>query len=206
VSPHGGDDAAGEEKQREPHQGGESGAQTGGQAGVGVVGEDLRAGRTSHRRVGAGVVGDQGARRRSRSRCVRSDVYAVRGNKAGLALGLVDSINVVADVPGLLARLQAAEGRPVEQLAAVGAFQRRILESGVDVIVLMREAHRAEPDLAAAYDEGRARGSEMRQRVFGSWPEGTLREGYDAAEARAVRTDLLSGAPRRGGSTRSSAR
>lgn len=110
-------------------------------------------------------------------------VYAVHGNKAGLAMALVDSINDAADVPGLVARLQAAEGRPLEQLAAAVAFQRRIFEAGFDIIVLMREAHRAEPDLAAAYDDGRRRGSEMRRRVFGSWPEGTLREGYDAESA-----------------------
>ena len=110
-------------------------------------------------------------------------VFAVHGNKAGLAMALVESVNEAADVPGLIARLRSSAGDPVEQLAAMVAFDRRLFEAGFDVIVLMREAQRAEPDLARAYEDGRRRGSETRVRVFGTWPEGVLREGYDPRSA-----------------------
>ena len=118
-------------------------------------------------------------------------VFAVHGNKAGLAKALVDSINDDADVPGLIARLQAAEGQPKEQLAAMVAFNRRLFEAGYDVIVLMREAQRAEPDLAAAYEEGRRRGSENRMWIFSSWPEDVLRAGHDPSSADDVCAALL---------------
>jgi TetR/AcrR family transcriptional regulator, regulator of cefoperazone and chloramphenicol sensitivity len=110
-------------------------------------------------------------------------VFSVHGNKAGLAKALLESVNDGADIPGLVARLRSSEGDPSEQLAALVAFDRRLFETGYDVIVLMREAQRAEPDLGAAYEEGRRRGSENRQRVFGSWPAGALREGLDARAA-----------------------
>lgn len=110
-------------------------------------------------------------------------VYNAYGGKAGLAMALVDSVDVGADLARQQAELAAAEGDPAGQIAAMVALDRRLFERGGDVIALMREAGRVEPDLAAAYREGRRRGRETRRRVFSSWPPGTLRTGIDVEDA-----------------------
>lgn len=97
-------------------------------------------------------------------------VYKAYGGKAGLALALVDAVDLAADVPRQLAELDAASGDPPGQLAAMVAFDRRLYERGGDVIRLLREAARTEPQLAAAYTEGRGRGEALRRNVFSTWP------------------------------------
>jgi hypothetical protein len=72
------------------------------------------------------------------------------------------------------AALEDAAGDPRKQLAAMVAFDRRLYEASGDVIRLLREGGRTEPDLAAAYREGRGRGEAMRKRVFSSWPASIL--------------------------------
>jgi TetR/AcrR family transcriptional regulator, regulator of cefoperazone and chloramphenicol sensitivity len=109
-------------------------------------------------------------------------VYAAYGSKAGLAQALVDAVALTADRPHLQAELESATA-PRAQLAAMVAFDRRLFERAGDVIVLVREAGRAEPDLAGLYREGRAGADEVRRQVFGTWPAGTLRSGVDIAEA-----------------------
>ena len=113
------------------------------------------------------------------ARVSEPSVYNIYGGKAGIALALVDAVDLDADVPQQLAELAAADGDPVGQLGAMVAFDRRLLERGGDVISVMREAGRVEPDLAAAYQEGRRRGRETRQRVISSWPAEALRDGID---------------------------
>lgn len=110
-------------------------------------------------------------------------VYNAYGGKAGLAMALVDAVDFGADVPRELAEIAAAAGDPAGQIAAMVGFDRRLMERGGDVIATLREAGRVEPDLDAAYREGRRRGRELQRRVFAAWPAGTLREGIDADAA-----------------------
>jgi hypothetical protein len=62
-------------------------------------------------------------------------------------------------------------------------------ERGYDLIVMMREAQRSEPDIDAAYQEGRRRGREGQSRMFGSWPPDVLREGVSPERA----SDIFAG-------------
>jgi AcrR family transcriptional regulator len=110
-------------------------------------------------------------------------VYNAYGDKAGLAMALVDLADLAADVPRERSELAAAEGNPMGQIRAMVGFDRRLLERGADVIALMRDAGRVEPDLAAAYREGRRRGRAMQHGVISSWPTGSLREGLDVEAA-----------------------
>jgi AcrR family transcriptional regulator len=110
-------------------------------------------------------------------------VYAVYGNKKGLATALMDAADLAADPLRALAEAQAAAGDPPRQLRASVAFDRRLFERAGDVITLLRDAGRTEPDLAAAHREGPRRGDQARLRIFSSWPAGTLREGVDPQRA-----------------------
>jgi AcrR family transcriptional regulator len=113
-------------------------------------------------------------------------VFAVYGNKAGLALGLLDSLEDAADPMRMIGELKDREGDPRGQLASFLSFDRRLFEHGADAIVVIREAGRAKPELAEVVTQGRARGDRNRRRIFRSWPEGTLREGVDVDRARDV--------------------
>jgi AcrR family transcriptional regulator len=110
-------------------------------------------------------------------------VYAAYGGKAGLARALVDAADLAADGEQQLAELDAAAGEPRRQLAAMAGYDRRLFERAGDVIALVREAGRSEPDLATLYRDGRKRGDETRTRVFSTWPPGTLRPELDVAAA-----------------------
>ncbi len=113
-------------------------------------------------------------------------VFAVYGNKAGLAMGLLDSLDDAADPMRMLGELDDAVGDPRRQLTSLLSFDRRLFEHGADAIVVIREAGRAKPELAEVVTQGRARGDRNRRRIFRSWPEGTLREGLDVDRARDV--------------------
>ncbi|NBE50927.1 TetR/AcrR family transcriptional regulator [Streptomyces boluensis] len=110
-------------------------------------------------------------------------VYATYGNKTGLTRAVADSADLSADAPRMLADLEAAEADPAAQLRAMAAYDRRLFERAGDVILMVREAGRSEPELATAYQEGRRRGDETRIQVFESWPSGTLRPGLDLRSA-----------------------
>lgn len=110
-------------------------------------------------------------------------VYAAYGGKAGLARALVDAADLAADGEQQLAELDAAAGDPRRQLAAMAGYDRRLFERAGDVIALVREAGRSEPDLATLYRDGRRRGDETRTRVFSAWPPGTLRPDLDVPAA-----------------------
>ncbi len=106
-------------------------------------------------------------------------VYAVYGSKAGLALALIDAVAETADLEAQEADLAAAAGDPAGQLAAMAGFDRRLFESGGDVLGLLHDAGRSDPGLAAAYRQGRAQADRVRQQVLGSWPPHAFREGMD---------------------------
>ncbi|MFI6512319.1 TetR/AcrR family transcriptional regulator [Streptosporangium sp. NPDC050855] len=110
-------------------------------------------------------------------------VYAAYGNKAGLTRALADAADLSADVPRMLEELETFAKDPGRQLAAMAAYDRRLFERAGDVIALVREAARTEPELAAAYHDGRRRGDETRVLVFSSWPQGVLRRGLDVRSA-----------------------
>lgn len=109
-------------------------------------------------------------------------VYAAYGNKTGLTRALADSADLAADMPRLLAELENA-AEPAQQLAAMAGYDRRLFERAGDVIVLLREAGRVEPELAQEYRAGRQRADDSRIQVFSSWPNGTLRAGLDISGA-----------------------
>ncbi|MEU4830369.1 helix-turn-helix domain-containing protein [Streptosporangium sp. NPDC023615] len=109
-------------------------------------------------------------------------VYATYGNKAGLTRALADAADLSADVPRMLEELESTTV-PERHLAAMAAYDRRLFERAGDVISLVREAARTEPELAAAYEDGRRRGDETRVLVFSSWPAGVLRHGLDVPSA-----------------------
>ncbi|MEV0384291.1 helix-turn-helix domain-containing protein [Nonomuraea sp. NPDC050643] len=119
-------------------------------------------------------------------------VYSVYGNKAGLTRALADAADLSGDVAQLLAELEAPEAGPGRQLAVMAAFDRRLFERAGDVITLVREASRTEPELADVYRDGRARADETRVAVFSSWPAGTLRAGLDVRAAVDVYAGLCS--------------
>jgi AcrR family transcriptional regulator len=98
-------------------------------------------------------------------------IYNAYGGKAGLAIALVDAVDLAADAGRQLTELEAADGDRDAQLAAMVAFDRRLFERGGDVLRLLRDAGRTEPKLASAYRAGRARGEEIRRATFGSWPD-----------------------------------
>ena len=109
-------------------------------------------------------------------------VYAAYGNKTGLTRALADAADLSGDLPRMITELEAAPG-PAAQLAAMAGYDRRLFERAGDVIVLLREAGRAEPELAREYRDGRRRADETRIQVFSGWPDGVLRPGLMVDEA-----------------------
>jgi len=108
-------------------------------------------------------------------------VYATYGSKAGLARALVDAVEASADV--LTSRSQISDTDPADQLAALIESDRRLFADGGDVIALLRDAGRAEPDLHGAYREGRAHGDHLRRETFAAWPPAALRDGVSVERA-----------------------
>nr|WP_042180761.1 TetR/AcrR family transcriptional regulator [Kibdelosporangium sp. MJ126-NF4]CEL14569.1 Transcriptional regulator, TetR family [Kibdelosporangium sp. MJ126-NF4]CTQ88934.1 Transcriptional regulator, TetR family [Kibdelosporangium sp. MJ126-NF4] len=102
-------------------------------------------------------------------------VYSVYGTKTGLALAVADSADLTADGPRMVEELESG-AEPVRQLAAMIGYDRRLFERSGDVITLMRDAGRVEPELADVYRAGRRRADETRVQVFSSWPGGVLRQ------------------------------
>ncbi|MET7327144.1 helix-turn-helix domain-containing protein [Nonomuraea sp. NPDC005650] len=119
-------------------------------------------------------------------------VYSVYGNKTGLTRALADAADLSADPSQQLAELEAPETDPQRQLAAMAGFDRRLYERAGDVITLLREAGRVEPELATVYRDGRRRADETRAAVFSSWPDGVLRPGLDVPAAVDVYAGMCS--------------
>jgi TetR/AcrR family transcriptional regulator, regulator of cefoperazone and chloramphenicol sensitivity len=110
-------------------------------------------------------------------------VYATYGSKAGLARALIEAVESQAEFSRSMAEVRAAQGDPAKQLAVLVHFDRRLFERGADVIGLMRDADRAEPELHAAYQDGRNHADQLRRAIFGAWPAAVLRDGVDAGLA-----------------------
>lgn len=109
-------------------------------------------------------------------------VYAAYHNKAGLVRALVDAADLAADLPRMLAELEAAAG-PEPQLAALAGYDRRLFERAGDLIALVRDAGRTEPELATLYADARRQADDTRREVLGAWPAGTLRPALDLPTA-----------------------
>ncbi|MEU4571641.1 TetR/AcrR family transcriptional regulator [Nonomuraea sp. ATR24] len=109
-------------------------------------------------------------------------VYAAYQNKAGLVRALADAADLAADLPQAIEELEAT-GDPRRHLAAMAGYDRRLFERAGDLITLIREAGRTEPEIADFYLQGRRQVGELRTQVFASWPDGTLRPGLDVATA-----------------------
>jgi AcrR family transcriptional regulator len=119
-------------------------------------------------------------------------VYAVYGNKAGLATALLDSLTAAIDFPRHMSDLKAAEGNPALQIAALVAIDRQLFEHGADAITVIREAGRSNPDLAPVYAAGRQQGDEARRRVYSSWPAQVWRDGVSLEDGLDTAAALLS--------------
>lgn len=109
-------------------------------------------------------------------------VYAAFQSKTGLVQALVDTVNLSAGLPEMLAEL-AEITDPQQHLARMAGYDRQLFERAGDVIALIRDAGRTEPELADFYEQGRRRADETRTQAFASWPDGTLRPGLDVPAA-----------------------
>lgn len=118
-------------------------------------------------------------------------VYSAYGNKKGLAMALVDAMDLAADPDRVLSELEQAGDDPAGQLAAAVGFDRRLLEGSGDLVLALREAARTEPELAEAHRIGPRRGAEALLRLFAGWPDGTLRAGREPARAVDVYTAVV---------------
>ncbi len=104
-------------------------------------------------------------------------VYAAYGSTTGIARALVESVETSADAAQQECELRSATGDPAAQLAAMISFDRRLFEHGGDVVAILRDAGPAQPDLHAAYQDGRARADQLRHDVFTRWPSQAFRDG-----------------------------
>ncbi|MFC7624823.1 TetR/AcrR family transcriptional regulator [Microlunatus sp. GCM10028923] len=118
-------------------------------------------------------------------------VYAAYQNKAGLVWALADAADLAAGLPQQLDELEATAD-PRQHLAAMAGYDRRLFERAGDLIALIRDAGRTEPDFADFYLKGRRRVGKHRREVFRSWPDGTLRAGLDVRTAVDVYAALCS--------------
>lgn len=109
-------------------------------------------------------------------------VYAAYQNKTGLVWALADAADLSADLPRMLDELETAPGPP-HQLAAMAAYDRRLFERAGDLIALVREAGRTEPELATLYQRARRQADQTRVQVFSAWPRDTLRPDLDVPTA-----------------------
>jgi hypothetical protein len=92
-------------------------------------------------------------------------------------LALVDAIEADAGADKTRAELVAGQGNAQRQLMALIAFDRGLFERSGDLIVLLIEGGRSEPDLRRAYHHGRENGDRVRREVVESWAPGTLPPG-----------------------------
>ncbi|WP_280380846.1 TetR/AcrR family transcriptional regulator [Nocardia wallacei] len=109
-------------------------------------------------------------------------VYAAYTNKPGLVWALVEAADLSADMSRMLAGLEGSAD-PRAQLAAMAGYDRRLFERSGDLIGLIREAGRTEPELAQVYRQARRLADDTRMEVFSAWPAATLRAGLDIPAA-----------------------
>ncbi|MGW1678958.1 TetR/AcrR family transcriptional regulator [Saccharopolyspora sp. NPDC002376] len=109
-------------------------------------------------------------------------VYAAYQNKTGLVWALAEAADIAADLPRQIDELEATT-YPRQHLAAMAGYDRRVFERAGDLIALIREAGRTEPELANFYRQAREVADRTRFQTFTSWPEGTLRPDLDIPTA-----------------------
>lgn len=109
-------------------------------------------------------------------------VYATYQNKTGLIRALADSADLSADLPRMLDELEGT-AEPRHHLAAMAGFDRRLFERAGDLIRLVRDAGRTEPEIEAFYLRARREADRTRIQVFSSWPTDTLRPDLDVPTA-----------------------
>ncbi|MFD6157363.1 hypothetical protein ACFWF7_21225 [Nocardia sp. NPDC060256] len=63
----------------------------------------------------------------------------------------------------------------------MAGYDRRLFERAGDLVVLVREAARTEPDFADIDRHGRQSADQARADMFSAWPPGTLRADLPAA-------------------------
>jgi AcrR family transcriptional regulator len=111
-------------------------------------------------------------------------IYAIFGSKRSLLLVLVEAARPTES----LALPNLVRLRPVEQAAVLAQQARSIYEQHWEVIDVLRKASSAEPDAAAAWQEGDRLGRETQAPVIASWREqGVLKPGITPQAA----ADLL---------------
>ena len=94
-------------------------------------------------------------------------IYATFGSKRVLLLALVEA----ARPTGEMALPNLTQLRPSEQAALLAQMARGIYEQHWEVIDVLRNAGSAEPDAAAAWQEGDRLGRETQAPVIASWRE-----------------------------------
>ncbi|GAB3440027.1 TetR/AcrR family transcriptional regulator [Actinophytocola sediminis] len=109
-------------------------------------------------------------------------VYAAYQNKTGLVWALAEAADLSADLPRMVDELEATAD-PRQNLAAMAGYDRRVFERAGDLIALVRDAGRTEPELADFYLQARRKADDTRVQVFSSWPSGTLRADLDIPTA-----------------------
>jgi AcrR family transcriptional regulator len=83
-------------------------------------------------------------------------LYSAFGSKQGLLLALVDRVRDEAG--GVETRERMARSEDAEELVALAARLRRLIfERCADIVVTFREGAAGDPEVAAAYAEGRRR-------------------------------------------------
>jgi TetR/AcrR family transcriptional regulator, regulator of cefoperazone and chloramphenicol sensitivity len=86
-------------------------------------------------------------------------LYTAFGSKQGLLLALVDTIREQTDAPGTWERIQRSDD-PLEIVGLAAHIRRQILERCGDIVITFREGAAGDPEVAAAYAEGRRRSRE----------------------------------------------
>jgi AcrR family transcriptional regulator len=86
-------------------------------------------------------------------------LYSTFGSKQGLLLALVDTIREQTDAPNTWQLIERSED-PLEVVELAAQIRRRILERCGDIVITFREGAAGDPDVAAAYEEGRRRSRE----------------------------------------------
>jgi AcrR family transcriptional regulator len=111
-------------------------------------------------------------------------VYAGFGNKRGILFTILDLMSVDADLEATQTLLDAAAGRPREQMRIRTAFLVRFFAENIEMIDLMRTVSGVEPDLKEVWVEGEARRLRGEAALVAEWEKaGALRPGLSAREA-----------------------
>ncbi len=86
-------------------------------------------------------------------------LYSAFGSKQGLLLALVDAVREQTGGEDTRGRIAGSDD-PVEIVGLAAGIRRRIMEQCGDIVITFREGAAGDPDVAAAYEEGRRRSRE----------------------------------------------